>query len=92
MAALTRTLGAQCSVSLSADERLYKCHHPDVPGVHPSEKPEKGINLDDFAFLELTEKFVRASENGGEDIRKYLCNLLLVYKDYHREVEEPMHE
>lgn len=77
---------------MSVDQRV---HHSDFADVGPSdcsEKPEKGIHLDDFSFLELVEKFVRPNETGDEDIRKYLCNLLLVYKEYHREVEETMFE
>lgn len=56
--------------------------------ISSSEKNEKGINLDDFIFLEIVEKYARADQGHTDDLRRYLSNLFLVFKDYHREVEE----
>ena len=89
---IIRTISPECSFAVLSDLRLQRGGPYDVEKYNQREKPEKGIHLDDFSFLEQTRKYAKASETASEDIRRYLCNLLLVYKDYHREVEENMFE
>lgn len=43
-------------------------------------------------YLEFVQQYCKASENGSDDVRRYLANIFMIYKDYHREVEENMLE
>lgn len=43
-------------------------------------------------FLTKSEEAIDHSTREQQKYPKYLSNLFLVYKDYHREVEEPLFE
>lgn len=65
---------------------LFSCSHIFVPGVR---KSEKGINLQDFGFLEEIFKYgqISKSYNGKEKYHKYYPKIFLVYFEYHKELK-----
>jgi len=52
-------------------------------------KAEKGINLEDFDFLQKLLEYVQIEEDydGQEKFKNYLAALMLVYFSYHRELK-----